>query len=168
LSACISALAVTPPDAQEWRTVAFIGFTTLLVGLGEETMFRGVLLHAFLREGGALRAMLISTAGFSLLHAVSFLAGQSGAGTVVQLAYTFLWGFMFAPLMLRVNSLWPLIIVHWLWNFAQFVARFTQDLSIMKYDDLHYPIQIVVGTALWISIWRQPSSAPKDNPAEVV
>jgi membrane protease YdiL (CAAX protease family) len=153
-AACVSALAANPPDAQAWRILAFIGFTTFLVGLGEETMFRGILLHAFLRRGTVLRAMLVSTVGFSLLHSVSVLAEHSGVGMLLQLVYTFLWGFMFAPLALRLNSLWPLIVVHWLWNFAQFTGHFLQEPSIAEYDYLHYPIELVVGAWLWIAIWR--------------
>ncbi len=147
----------------EWRTFAFFGFVTLLVGTGEELAFRGILLHSFLggnpgRKRVAL-AMFVSAIGFALLHSVNYFGGQSLAGTAWQLFYTFVWGMMFAPLMLRLKNIIPLMIFHWLYDFVQFSALISQDGNIVAYDFLQYPIQIITGLILWYLVLRDHGTA---------
>lgn len=91
--------------------------TTGLVGLSEELMFRGVLLSAARREGGLFRAMFLSALGFMLLHAVNVLGGSPPEAVAVQLALTFLFGLCFAPVAVRLGSIWPLVLIHWAWDF---------------------------------------------------
>jgi membrane protease YdiL (CAAX protease family) len=92
--------------------LAVAGFTTLLVGLGEETMYRGIVLHAFLTTNRVRFAMLVSAIAFSLLHAVNVFGGVSLLSVPAQLIMTFLLGFFFAPLMLKLNNILPLMIFH--------------------------------------------------------
>jgi len=103
---------------EQWRLLAVVGTTTALVGFSEELMFRGVLLRGLGRGGGLFRAMALSAAGFSLLHAVNVLGGAPPAGVAVQLAVTFLVGLCWAPLAVRLGALWPLMVIHWLWDFT--------------------------------------------------
>jgi membrane protease YdiL (CAAX protease family) len=125
--------------------VRHFGAVIVMVGIGEELAFRGILLHSFLGEGASrgrvALAMLVSAVGFSLLHSINYFGGQSLPATVEQMGYTFLWGLMFAPLMLRLKSIVPLMIVHWLWDFVQFTIFLSGEMAIIKYDGLQYPIE---------------------------
>lgn len=94
---------------------------TLLVGIGEEVAFRRVLFGALLKRSAAqgktvVGAVLLSSLGFSLLHAVNVLGGQSVGKVAVQLVLTFLAGILFAVLYLQTKSLLALIAFHWLWD----------------------------------------------------
>jgi uncharacterized protein len=119
---CLSGFSQTSLSATQWQLFAIAGFTTLLIGLGEETMYRGIVLHAFLTTQRVRWAMLVSAIDFSLLYAVNVFGDVSLLSLPMQLIMTFLFGFFFAPLMLKLNNIVPLIIFHWLWDFVQLVA----------------------------------------------
>jgi uncharacterized protein len=154
----IGAMSAFPADSPNWRTIAFFGFVTFLVGTGEELAFRGILLHSFLgkqssRSRFAL-AMLVSAIGFALLHSVNYFGGEPLPDMLWQLVYTFLWGLMFAPLMLRLKNIIPLMIAHWLWDFVQFTTLVTGEVAIIAHDSLQYPIEIIMGLILWYLVLK--------------
>ncbi len=157
----LSALARVSLSAAQWQLFALVGFTTLLVGLGEEIMYRGIVLHAFLTTRRVRWAMLVSAIGFSLLHSVNVLGGLPLPEVLRQLILTFLWGFFFAPLMLKLNNIVPLIIFHWLWDFVQIVAPLAgeQVEAMGLLIPLLFPIEIIVGIVLWLQIKQVPERA---------
>lgn len=136
----------------------------MLVGLGEEIMYRGIVLHAFLTTRQVRWAMLVSAIGFSLLHAVNVLGGSPLPDVLQQLILTFLWGFFFAPLMLKLNNIVPLIIFHWLWDCVQLVAPLAgeQVEAMGSIIPLLFPIEIIVGIVLWLQIKQVPERAIPD------
>ncbi|WP_293682635.1 CPBP family glutamic-type intramembrane protease, partial [uncultured Phenylobacterium sp.] len=73
--------------------------------------------------------------------------------------YTFLWGFMFAPLAIRMNNIWPLIIGHWLYDYVQFVTVITQKAEAVRFDLWLYPVELVIGVILSVQIWRDRERA---------
>ena len=154
----LGAMSAFPSDSPNWRTFAFFGFVTLLVGTGEELAFRGILLHSFLGEQSSRTrvalAMLVSAVGFSLLHSVNVLGGEPLEDMLGQLLYTFRFGLLFAPLMLRLKNIIPLMIVHWLWDWVQFTTLISGDVSILAHDNLQAPIEIIIGLILWYLVLR--------------
>ena len=124
---CLSGFSQTSLSATQWQLFAVAGFTTLLVGVVEETMYRGIVLHAFLTTHPVRWAMLVRAIGFSLLHAVNVFGGVPLLSSPMQLIMTFLFGFFFAPLMLKLNNILPLIIFHWLWDFVLFDAPLVDE-----------------------------------------
>lgn len=102
------------------KLFSLVGFTTLLVGFSEELMYRGIVFRAFLNntKSGKLKAVFISALGFSLLHSVNFLGGFPLESLILQLILTFISGILMALLLLRIKSIIPFIIYHWLWDFA--------------------------------------------------
>lgn len=161
----LGAMSAFPFDSPQWNTFVFFGFVTLLIGTGEELAFRGILLHSFLgvessRSGTAL-AMFVSAAGFSLLHSVNYFGGEPLPEVLNQLFYTFCWGMMFAPLMLRVKNIIPLMIVHWQWDFVQFSTLISEDVAILKYDYLQTPIEIITAIVLWYVVLRDVGKREK-------
>lgn len=159
---CLSGISRTSLSAAQWQLFAVAGFTTLLVGIGEETMYRGILLHAFLTTDRVRWAMLVSAIGFSLLHAVNVFGGVPLLGVPMQLIMTFLFGFFFAPLMLKLNNIMPLIIFHWLWDFVLFAAPLAGEqaqASVSTIAFLNIPIEIIVGIVLWLQIKKVPERA---------
>lgn len=97
----------------------------LLSGFAEETVFRGLMLRAFLPRG-AWTAVLASSAIFGFSHALNVLGGVSSPlYALVQIGYALAIGFCFAALALRGGLVWPLAICHALANFASFLSSGT-------------------------------------------
>lgn len=154
----LGAMSAFPAKSPEWGRFAYFGAVIVMVGIGEELAFRGILLHSFLGEGASrgrvALAMLVSAVGFSLLHSINYFGGESLPATVEQMGYTFLWGLMFAPLMLRLKSIVPLMVAHWLWDFVQFTVFLSGEMAIIKYDGLQYPIELGMGLVLWFLVLK--------------
>ncbi len=169
----LSGLARISLSVAQWQSFALVGFTTLLVGFGEEIMYRGIVLHAFLTTGRVRWAMLVSAITFSLLHAVNVFGGVPLLAVPIQLLNTFQFGFFFSPLMLKLNSILPLIIFHWLWDFVQIMAGALVDeqtataikmKSIVQFSD---PMQLILGIVMWLQIKQVPQQAIADQPHPV-
>ncbi|WNZ43761.1 CPBP family intramembrane metalloprotease [Leptolyngbya boryana CZ1] len=130
-----------------------------------------MVLHAFLTTGRVRWAMLVSAIAFALLHAVNVFGGVPLLAVPIQLLNTFQFGFFFAPLMLKLNNILPLIIFHWLWDFVQIVAPSLVDeqtatamRSIVQLSD---PIELIGGIVMWLQIKQVPERAIADLPKPV-
>jgi membrane protease YdiL (CAAX protease family) len=89
-----------------------VGF--FLTGLSEEALSRGLLLRALLPRG-KWQAVLIPSVLFGLSHVTQFLfLGMPLGENLVQMANAALSGLLFAGVRLRVNNIWPLIVLHML------------------------------------------------------
>jgi membrane protease YdiL (CAAX protease family) len=95
---------------------------TLLIGFSEEVIFRGLMLNA-LKARGFWRAAIITSLLFGFLHSMNALNGESVADLAMQLCYATAMGFAFAALVLKKGILWPLVIAHFLTDFADFNKR---------------------------------------------
>jgi membrane protease YdiL (CAAX protease family) len=147
-------------SSSEWSLLLLVGITTLLVGFSEEVMFRGIALRGALTSKGLFTSMLFSAVTFSLLHSVNILGGAPVGGVLVQLVLTFIFGFFMAPIALKLQSLIPLIIFHFLWDFSLFVAPMVSvDTKFMMYFFL--PIEILFSIILWISMRKESVESVK-------
>jgi membrane protease YdiL (CAAX protease family) len=100
------------------RVLVFVAINTALVGLSEELMFRGVLFAGFLSRFTIWPAMLFSSAIFGAAHALNvFTIGQLDAA-LLQSACAFLQGFGYLAIRIRTGSLWPMVLVHAMWDFS--------------------------------------------------
>lgn len=163
-SVSIGAMSAFPLGSPEWTTFAFFGFVTLMIGTGEELVFRGILLHSFLGKADSrarvAMAMLVSAVGFSLLHSVNVFGEEPLPDMLGQLVYTFRSGMLFAPLMLRLRNIMPLMIAHWLFDFVQFSTLISGDVAIIAHDYLQAPIEIVTALVLWFFVLKDVGKHP--------
>lgn len=91
----------------------------LLVGLFEETAFRGLILYAFLRSWederfGVLKSVLISSLLFGIAHLATVMTGNTLPGAIFQASSTVISGILYAALVLYGRSIWPAVIGHFL------------------------------------------------------
>lgn len=101
---------------------AFIFANTMLVGLSEELMFRGILLRGLHRTLGIWPAIIGSTLLFAAIHLLNvFLTGDFSAA-MVQAAAAFLSGLFLVAVRLRTGSLWTGLVLHGLWDFCTFLG----------------------------------------------
>lgn len=134
------------PDA--WSAFMITGIVTLLVGISEELMFRGIILQALLKSGSAQRAVLISALAFSSLHAINIIAHHSWLMMAGQLAMTFIFGLFSAAVTIRLRNLLPMIVFHWLWDFQAFVPT-VMPVPPLLYISGTIVLELVMGIVLW-------------------
>lgn len=113
LALYVAPVLLTTPVRYEgvtWLAALYLG-AFAVQSAAEEVVFRGYVMSALLRRGGAAWAVLISTLAFTLIH----IPGSSlGAA---ELLLIFLMGAMFALYTLRTGSLWGAFGFHAAWNF---------------------------------------------------
>ena len=111
------------------QVILIVLINSLLVGISEELMFRGLLLHSGTLRFGVWRAAWITTLLFALVHVFNGILTGDFTSALMQAGLVFLTGFMFAALRIRQNSIIPVMIIHGLWDFAIFISP--QNLIIL-------------------------------------
>lgn len=101
--------------------VAALAVVTLLIGFQEEAIFRGVLLRA-LAPKGIMRAVLISALLFGVIHANSLLVGRDPIFVLAQIVSSTLGAIGLGALRVRLQTIWPLVILHAVNDLIQFTA----------------------------------------------
>jgi membrane protease YdiL (CAAX protease family) len=114
-----------PTFSKGGQVLLFVLVNTLLVGISEELMFRGILLHSARTRYSLWAAIWIVSILFGLIHSLNgFLTGEFGPA-LIQAVMAFFSGVMFMGLRLRQGSILPVMVVHGLWDFSVFTAAGT-------------------------------------------
>lgn len=92
--------------------------TTLLVGLNEEWIFRGLLLAAFCRWWGLRRGVFSALLAFSAFHLLNLAGGVAPLASLFQFANTFVLGAILLYAALGSRSLLIPMVGHALYDFA--------------------------------------------------
>ncbi|MCZ7674151.1 MAG: CPBP family intramembrane metalloprotease [Chloroflexi bacterium] len=108
------------PDTDLAQVLLFF-VLALLSGFVEETLFRGLMLRV-LRPTGVWRASIISALLFGVMHILNVLSFSNPTAALLQVGYASAIGFCYAALVIRTGTIWPLILAHFLTNFAGFMA----------------------------------------------
>ncbi|MEM8540447.1 MAG: type II CAAX endopeptidase family protein [Pseudomonadota bacterium] len=98
-------------------TLVFVIF----VGVFEEVLFRGIVLHGLERRMDIVFALLLSSFLFGAMHYVNWIGGQSLSATHAQVFHAGLSGILYGAITLRCRSLWPAVFMHALWDFTVFM-----------------------------------------------
>ena len=93
----------------------------------EEVAFRGVVLSVFLLRYSKPKAILFSSIGFSAMHLLNLTGGKELSWVLGQVAWSVIFGLFYGVLVLKANSLWPAMLVHYLGNL--FIAPLTAYLQ---------------------------------------
>lgn len=100
--------------------IGWLLLNTLLIGISEELMFRGVLFAALRQAMSIRRALVVAGVLFGAVHILNgFLTGAFLVAGVQSLT-AFMSGMLFLAVVVRTGSLLPAIILHWLWDFSIF------------------------------------------------
>ncbi len=92
--------------------IATICATMLLAGIGEELVFRGIILNTFKEKRGIWVAILWSSVIFGILHITNIFGGQGVIETLKQVFSAGLAGVLFAWVYLKTNNVIPTMIYH--------------------------------------------------------
>ncbi|WP_440948093.1 lysostaphin resistance A-like protein [Methanosarcina sp. T3] len=104
------------------RVFVIVVINTLMVGISEELMFRGVLFHGASSSFGTWRAVWITAILFGSVHILNGLITGDFRGSEVQALFAGMFGVWTAVLRVRLDTIIPVIIIHWLWNCLAFLA----------------------------------------------
>jgi uncharacterized protein len=105
---------VAPDTAYSWLVLR----STVLVGINEEWIFRGLLLAALCRWWGLRRGAIVALICFGAFHLLNMAAGVPLRLGAVQVVTTILLGSVFLMAAIDTRSLaWPMV-VHALYDFA--------------------------------------------------
>jgi hypothetical protein len=95
----------------------------VLIGVNEELLTRGIILHLFLdrfkdTRAGILLAVFFSSLIFGETHMFNVFSGVSVGGALIQSAEAAAIGSVFAAVYIRSNNIWITVIAHALIDFA--------------------------------------------------
>lgn len=91
---------------------------TLMVGISEELIFRGILFFGASSRFGWQRAVWISVSGYGLMHLFSGLILGNLSIAIFQALMAAFFGVWSVALRLRLNTILPLMVLHWLWDYG--------------------------------------------------
>jgi membrane protease YdiL (CAAX protease family) len=139
-----------------------------LTGLGEEALSRGLLLRALLSRG-KWHAVLIPSVLFGVSHITQFLfLGMPFSANLLQIVNAILTGFMWGAVRLRVNNIWPLIIIHMLGDlFASLAGIFgiPNAIGLGGVPATFWVIRWGLALSAGIYLLRKPATATIDGQA---
>ncbi|MCL6706396.1 CPBP family intramembrane metalloprotease [Pseudomonas sp. R2.Fl] len=112
-----AALLGLPPAG----TMAVILVNCLFVGFSEEVMFRGILFRGALSRMRVVPAAIFTSILFGLVHTLNAFATGQPAVAMAQAVAAFMSGVLYNAIRIRTQSIYPMMIVHALWDFALFM-----------------------------------------------
>lgn len=111
--------------------LALYALVNLSTGWVEEVMGRGLVLVPILQKWGSTRkglvtGVLISSALFGLAHLANLIMGRAHLVNVLaQIVYCVFFGVIFAALLLRNRTIWPVMLLHAAFDFAGNLGELT-------------------------------------------
>jgi|GEM_PF-849291 membrane protease YdiL (CAAX protease family) len=133
------------PPAQ---VLMFVLINTLMIGICEELLFRGILFYGASSSFGIWRAIWITTIIFGAVHVLSgFVSGDFNA-SIIQVFYAFMFGFYMVALRIRLDTIIPGIIIHWLWDYLIDLTYFNGYSGIWGESSFFYIAFFAYG--LWL------------------
>ncbi len=146
-----------------WTVVA----TTVIVGIGEEMLFRGLIYTAYKEKHGVFVGILVSSFVFGFLHITNLAGGAELGATLFQMLNAGLSGVVSAWVFYKTENLVPTIIYHGIWDMMGLVGTIV-TVDVATYLSL---VQTVFETASGIVILvyaiinlRKGYKNPEDRP----
>ncbi|MEJ2263946.1 MAG: CPBP family intramembrane metalloprotease [Anaerolineales bacterium] len=136
----------------------------LLTGLSEEAIFRGLFVRAFL-PSGKWQALLIPSVLFAAAHFVQSLGGlMTLEDNLLQIFEALISGLLFGAVRLRVNNIWPLVIIHALGDLFFATSGLLDGVYVMTDIPLAYfLIMWVTEIIAVVYLMRKPIAATVDG-----
>ena len=128
----------------------------LCVGFIEESVFRGLLFRAMLKDG-VKSAVLVSSLTFGLGHIVNLLNGAELLPTLLQLAYAVAIGLALSVFVLRTGNIIPCVVFHGVFNA---MSTFSNEAGLTDgYRIATSAIIVVISVGYAAYLWRRLPAA---------
>ncbi|OII40040.1 CPBP family intramembrane glutamic endopeptidase [Plantibacter sp. MMLR14_011] len=146
----VALLSITPWGDRKPELVFLVLGVNILVGVGEELYFRGILRASLRAHHGETVTLVATSLLFGAGHALgSVLAGLPVAFIAIQVGGTVLMGAAFYGVFLATGRLWIVIAFHAMNDFALRIS--SGDLTSASASDLDPPaITGVIQVVLWV------------------
>lgn len=93
----------------------------------EEIGWRGVMLPLFMLHYSKRKSIAITSFGFGMMHIMNLSMGRELVWVLAQVGWSTIIGIFYAYSVLKTDSLWPAMLVHWLGNaFVYSLTRYVQ------------------------------------------
>ena len=130
------------------RILMVILINTLMIGICEELLFRGILFYGASSSFGTRSAVWITSIIFGVVHINSgFITGDFNA-SLIQVFNAFMFGLCMVALRIRLDTLIPGIIFHWLWDFWTDLTHLNVNSVVEIKSSLIYIVFFLYG--LWL------------------
>lgn len=146
----------------EFIDVALFATHCLLVGIFEESIFRGILFYAIASrfskdKNGFIKTYVVSSVVFGLAHLMNIFGGNVGA-VLLQVGYSTLTGGLFAFALIKTKNIFCAGAVHAVYNFCGLIFS-ERGLGLGVVFDLGTGIimavvSIAIGAFVLINVFR--------------
>lgn len=142
-------VVIGPPPI---RATGFILVNTLLVGISEEVMFRGILFQALRSRLSIWPAIGITSLLFGAIHIlnISWLGGISLA--MLQAGAAFSTGMLLMAVRVRTRSLDPAIILHAAWDFCAVMLTASPQVAMPERPEVDATTLPIAGAYALITL----------------
>jgi membrane protease YdiL (CAAX protease family) len=148
----------------EPQRVQIFLLAVLFTGISEEVVYRGLFIRAFLPRG-KWQAVLLPAVIFAAAHIVQSLGGgMSFEENLTQIANAFFYGVMLGAVRLRINNVWPLIILHTIIDLFWVTSGLADGVYLMTDIPLSiYLVEWVPSILAAVYLMRKPIAATIDG-----
>ncbi len=137
-------------------------YTSLIPGIWEEVLFRGIIITLLLKKYSEKESILLSALLFGFSHNSNLMNSiyysdstlfYHVIGVQFQVIFTFFWGIMFGYLFIKTKSLVPGMILHYLFNTFNgvFILRIEDPISWIWVVGVIY-VYLAKGVAMFFNI----------------
>ncbi len=149
-----------------WTIVA----TTIMVGIGEEMLFRGLIFTAFKEKHGVFIGILVSSFVFGFLHITNLAGGAELGATLFQMLNAGLSGVISAWIFYKTKNLIPSMIFHGIWDMMGLVGTVV-TVNVASYlslaQTLFETIAAIVIIVYMVKNLKKGYKSPQDIPNKV-
>jgi len=112
--------------------IIFALINSMLVGISEELMFRGIIFRGVLSQAGyrIWSAIWITAILFGVVHVLNGFITGNFITALAQALMAIMSGIWFHAIRIRTRSIYPAMLIHGLWDFSLFV--FATSLASVK------------------------------------
>jgi membrane protease YdiL (CAAX protease family) len=135
-----------PPNYTSAALITELLLFTLLVGITEESIFRGYIQANFQRGSSQMRAVLLTGLLFAFLHIPSYIISGNYLG-LFGLLSIFLIGLILGYTRVYTGNIWGVILAHATWDF--YMLLFTPEITM---DWTTLIPALVASLSMWGSI----------------
>lgn len=125
-------LLVVGVSLQNVRYLLALLFFTIAVGISEEIYFRGII-YKLLNNAfnSKIKVILLGSLVFAIGHSASIIGTGDIISTVLQVINAFFFGVVAIEVVIITNSLYPTIILHFLYNFSNYITSASGTTEIL-------------------------------------
>ncbi len=130
----------------EPAVVIFFLVALFLTGVGEEALSRGLFVRVFLPHG-KWKAIIYPALLFGVSHISQFFGSGMGIkDNLTVIANALVFAVLYGAVRLRINNIWPLIIIHMTWDVFFVLAGVAGPNAVRGLSDVPLPAFLI----LWI------------------